>query len=355
MIVGGYLIFAFLLLYIHLLGVSRAGRPPLKERASIRTVEVSVLIPYRDEEKALIELLKCIQRLSVKPKELIFIDDHSSDRSSELVESHEFSLPVRQLKLGDDEAGKKQALRKGVEEASGTYILTWDADIRVPADYFMHLEKEKACDLLILPVTMCNSRWFSPFFELDYAYLFNLHWGLSGYNRQLTCSGANLLFLKSSYLESSTDLSHRTHASGDDLFLLSDFIRDDRTIETSMKSELAVWTSLPGTFMEVIQQRLRWLSKLGGVSNRTMFWMALLGLMYHLYPILVICYNPSLAFILLIKIVFDLMMFIPYLRRFSRGKLLAFVPVFSLLYPLYLLILPISRMFMKLSWKGRRI
>jgi 4,4'-diaponeurosporenoate glycosyltransferase len=49
--------------------------------------DVAVIIPARNEEKTIAELLTCLNKSLVKPAEVLVIDDHSTDQTSEIAKS----------------------------------------------------------------------------------------------------------------------------------------------------------------------------------------------------------------------------------------------------------------------------
>ncbi len=96
-------------------------------------LEVSVVIPLRDEEESLKELHQqlrsTLSRMNVR-YELLFIDDGSSDKSFQV---------LRDLKRVDHRIrivrfrrnfGKSAALAVGFEKAQGKYVITMDADLQ---------------------------------------------------------------------------------------------------------------------------------------------------------------------------------------------------------------------------------
>ena len=91
---------------------------------------VSILVPFRNEEENLKDCFSSLQNLQY-PKdefEIIFIDDHSTDRSMDLLK--EVGMTV--LSLGENEFGKKRALSKAIELSRFSTVITLDADSIVP-------------------------------------------------------------------------------------------------------------------------------------------------------------------------------------------------------------------------------
>ncbi len=85
---------------------------------------ISVIVPCRNAEATLAEALESVFAQSVKPLEILFIDDQSTDNSAKIARS--FGPTVRVL--NNPARGPGAARRLGVLEAKGTFIAFIDAD-----------------------------------------------------------------------------------------------------------------------------------------------------------------------------------------------------------------------------------
>jgi len=99
-----------------------------------REVDVSVLIPVKDEEQTLTTLVGEIDAaFATLPEtgyEIIFVDDGSTDTSWQVMTQLAAGNPrVRALKLRRN-FGKAAALAAGVDEARGDRLVTMDADLQ---------------------------------------------------------------------------------------------------------------------------------------------------------------------------------------------------------------------------------
>ncbi len=92
---------------------------------------ISVVVPLFNEEESLQELTSRIgEALEPESFEIIFVDDGSDDKSWERIESLSDEYPfVKGIKLRMN-YGKSSALQAGFDSASGTYIVTMDADLQ---------------------------------------------------------------------------------------------------------------------------------------------------------------------------------------------------------------------------------
>ena len=115
-----------------LLGWALALRLPVL--TSVRLAEprrVSVLIPARNEAATLPHLLKALGQQTLRPHEVIVIDDHSSDATASIALQAGASLPMRvihppALPLGW--CGKTWALHNGVLASTAEVLVFLDAD-----------------------------------------------------------------------------------------------------------------------------------------------------------------------------------------------------------------------------------
>ncbi len=94
---------------------------------------ISIIIPIYNEEKILVEYLPRVFEIDL-PKEIIIINDGSSDKSLEVL--HKLKLKY-EFKLIDQpkNQGKGAAVKRGLEEISGEFFIVCDADAEYdPAD-----------------------------------------------------------------------------------------------------------------------------------------------------------------------------------------------------------------------------
>jgi len=126
--------------------------------------KVSIIVPAYNEEATILAVLEAIRRQSVAGVtfEIVVVDDGSTDRTGALLESHP-RLYDRLVRKSN--GGKGSAVRAGLKEATGDYVLFQDADLEYdPADYAK----------LLLPVirfdadVVMGSRFVAPEFTRVY-------------------------------------------------------------------------------------------------------------------------------------------------------------------------------------------
>ena len=100
--------------------------------------KVSVLIPARDEESTLPNLLPALRAQSLTPFEVIVIDDHSTDRTATIATEAGFTV-MRPPPLAEGWCGKTWALHHGVKASQGDILVFLDADTEPHPDFLKRL------------------------------------------------------------------------------------------------------------------------------------------------------------------------------------------------------------------------
>src|SRR5580704_11990498 len=96
---------------------------------------LSIVIPAYNEEQrlpaTLDRLLKYVERSSIAVTEILVVDDGSRDGTAALVEARK---GIVRLVSNPGNRGKGYAVRNGMREAKGDWILSTDADLSAPIE-----------------------------------------------------------------------------------------------------------------------------------------------------------------------------------------------------------------------------
>jgi len=323
--------------------------------------ELIVIIPFRNEEYRIDELIESILKSEKFPKEFVFIDDHSDDNTVDLIRKSLNAIPHRILQMPDHLIGKKNAIRYGINDSNSNFILSLDADVGFSQYYFTSLEKLTVADMYILPAILLPKKSIEHLFEVDLVLVNAANCGISGLSRPIMASGANLLYKRSTF-EKLDDLEQHAHIqSGDDIYLLRDFRHGKADIRLITDPSLAIYTETPQSFKEFIHQRLRWIAKTGDVNDKLSNSLAIVqALLTFAFVVLLVLFAVKgewklFTGLFLSKTTIDLILFLPFFNRIKRMKSWLFIPIYELIFPLYTLTILGMMFWFKPIWKGRQI
>lgn len=330
---------------------------------------VSVLIPARNEADNILNCLEGLLRQDFPSDllEIIVIDDHSTDATAGLVSG--LSTPnLRLLQQSGSAQGKKAALAYGIREASGTLIMTTDADCTHPVDWvagFVSFCETHQPAFVTGPVVFqAGDSALEQFQALDVLGTM-LITGAGIRSRTLHMSnGANLGYPKKIFesVDGFTGIDHL--ASGDDMLLMHKVRDVDPQGIAFLKSSAAV-VSTPAVahWRAFVQQRLRWATKSGTYRDKKVI--IVLGLVFLLCwsillsPLLVFFYGwPGLLPGLILfsfKSYADYRLLGRAARYFDQPHLLRSFWTSQVLHVLYIAIIGLLANIVKqYEWKGRR-
>lgn len=327
---------------------------------------VSVVVPFRNEEEHLPGLLEDLTAQSY-PRELLeilLVDDHSSDASGTLAaKAAEGMDHLRYLSVPVGKSGKKKALAHGIRQARHERIIQVDADCRLEPGFVaahMAFLAQHPSHLVAGMVTTRREKGglLEVFDRLDLLSLTGTGAGSFGLGRPMMCSGANLSYSKSLYLETRSFDPEDAIASGDDMFLMIGARKLGRKLSFISKQEAMVRTAPRKDLGGLIRQRVRWASKAGKLKMPDIQWLAVLVVLANLsillMPLWFVLFQtwwPWLAAAWLAKTGADFML----LHRMTgicdcREDLLWFIPVSLLYYP-YLVAILLGSIFSGPKWK----
>jgi glycosyltransferase involved in cell wall biosynthesis len=104
---------------------------------------ISIVIPVYNEERYIEQILTRVQRVEIRgyKKEIIVVNDYSSDKSMYMVENVSRKQGNIKLINNPTNRGKGYSVKTGIRESSGEIVIIQDADLEYnPEDYVLLLE-----------------------------------------------------------------------------------------------------------------------------------------------------------------------------------------------------------------------
>jgi len=358
-----WLFLIILIPYIYLLVRIYSGLLKIKSYHPGKNPEifVSLIVSCRDEEKNLPSLMSDIsgQTYSSDLFELIIIDDNSSDTTFKVASGFN---KIKNLKVFRNEGtGKKTAIKAGVKASAGTLVITADADCRMGKDWLkaiVSFHHENDTEMIICPVKLDSGRgFFHRFQELEFLSLQGITAGTASVGDPVMCNGANLAFLKKTYLKYSYNM-HDELVSGDDVFLLHSIKRESgNRIKWLETGAVMVITCASETIHSFIRQRARWISKTGSYSDRSTKILAIVTFVTILVQLLLLVFGlfcPGLLWVFAVffalKSIPDILILSNTTGRYGEKSLMKWFAISQLVYPVYV----IATVYYSLSHRSER-
>ena len=351
----------FWLMTSFLIGLRRNNEPPAYTGPS--DFAVSCVIPFRNEEKHLCELIRGLKEQTYTNYEIILVNDHSTDTSYELAQKLIENSAAFKL-INNNGHGKKSALATGIEMAQYKYIVFSDADCIHPGSWLQSivntLKSEGDIDLLVGPVTLTDpGSFFDKFQLLDFLSLIISGAGAIGINNPIMCNGANLIVKKDVWLLAKKEIQNG-FLSGDDIFLLQYCKATGKKISFLNDAKGIVRTYPASSVRSFFYQRARWASKSKGYTDKFTLFVAWIVFLCNLniatlpatfFFVPHVFYTTFVLF--LAKQGFDFVLLKQGGKQLNVN--IKFIETFgvSIIYPYYIATSVLLAMFKKVPWKGR--
>jgi len=349
------------------------------ESIQLSRTKISVLVPARNEEANIAACIDSLSRQSYPRHlyEVIVIDDHSTDRTPEIVsELHYPDLSIQCIRLAETTqdqpvlAHKKRAIETGIGRASGELIVTTDADCLFHPDWLTTIAafyEEKNAKFIAAPVRIGgpgDSRSLLSIFQtLDFITLQGITGAAVSRKFHSMCNGANLAYSRTAFYEVEGFKDIDSLPSGDDMLLMHKIYRKYPDTVFFLKSRQAIVTTQPETtWRGFFNQRIRWASKADRYDDKRIFWVLLLVYIVNaLFAVLPVAafWNSWWLWLLLVGLVVKTMLEYPFVRTvstfFGQRSLMVYFPILQPLHILYTIVIGWLGKFGSYRWKDRKI
>lgn len=353
-----------MLLYL-IKGWSSLKRPLLK--TGPLTTRVTVLIAARNEEESIHKTIEDIlaQDYPKHLTEVIIVDDHSTDRTADIIKSYAIQ-GVKLLQLNEDQAlnsYKKKAISEAIALSTGELMVATDADCRMGPKWLStvvgYFEEEQPI-MISSPVGYFEERsLFERLQTLEFSYLIGVGASFIGNGRASTCNGANLAYRKDIFYEVGGFKGIDDLASGDDELLLQKVAaRFPGRVGFLKLNDAVVYTHAKHNISEFLQQRRRWASKTTKYKDKKVVALAVGIWLFNISLLVnaVLSFYDGYFFKLFLlqfglKIGFEAIFLFPISRFFKRTNLLPLLLLLSPIHIIYLVYIGLIGNNRKYVWK----
>lgn len=332
---------------------------------------VSILIAARNEEDKIGFTIEDILKQDYPKKlvELIVIDDHSTDRTAEIILGYEHA-GVKLIRLNEHKplnSYKKKAISEAIGVSGGELIITTDADCRMNNKWLSTIVsyyEQNQFKLISSPVVFFEEKsFFERLQTLEFLYLIGLGAATIGNKKPSTCNGANLAYRKDVFHELKGFQGIDDLASGDDeLFLHKVASKYPDDIGFCKSFDALVYTHAKPNIAEFISQRKRWASKSTRYKDKKI---VVLGVSIWLFNLLIVVnallgffypgYWTILIIVLIMKSLTEFAFLLPVTGFVKRKKLLKNLPLLTCIHIIYIIYIGIAGNSGKYVWKDRLV
>ena len=348
---------------------SPANNETLKKdfSTSLEMTGVSVLIAARNEGSNIEKLLQSLynQTFDKEHFEVILVDDHSTDDTSEVSERFRVLHPDMNLKLLKATGyGKKQAISQALHAADNELVMVTDADCELPerwiesmVGYFV----QNNLKMLLGPVLLSPANTlFEKLQVLEHLSLIASTAGSAAINMPVMCNGANMMYDRQAAIDVEKYRTDMEIASGDDMFLMEQFIKHygSDSVKFLLDNEAIVKTETKPNLKSFFRQRSRWASKTKAYTNWKIIATALIVLMFNLSIVFFFAagfFMKVFWIFFVLYVILKTLIDFPILKRIThfmqQQKLLRWMFPLEFVYPFYVVFTAFSGLFTNVKWK----
>ncbi len=228
---------------------------------------VSILIPAFCEGKVIRPTLEGVLRINYLNREIVVIDDASTDDTAEIVEEFVRRGEVRLIRKRFNE-GKAMALNDAIPCVRGEYVLIMDADAypdpKILDHLLPHFRSARVAGVTGNPRVANRETFLAKLQLIEFASIVGLLrrsqriWG-----RLLTMSGVIGIFRRSALIDAGL---YSPEMATEDIDITWKLQR--RYYDIRYEPRAMVWMQVPSTLRGLVRQRLRWAKGLGQVLRR---------------------------------------------------------------------------------------
>ncbi|ULQ55517.1 glycosyltransferase [Flavihumibacter rivuli] len=365
--------YAFLIAYYHKAWKSLSNNAN-NNIANQPVTSITVLVPARNESA---NIRSCIESLLEQDypaslREIIVIDDHSTDDTVAIVESYA-GKGIRCIRLAEVLQGqqvnayKKLAIATGITMSGGKLIVTTDADCTASRGWLREiaqLHELSGAQFIAAPVRLTgNNSFLGIFQQLDFISLQGITGASVFKGVHAMCNGANLAYTREAFQKVNGFEGINHIASGDDMLLMYKIAKAYPGKVRFLKSPGAiVSTPVQPDLRSFLRQRIRWASKARHYDDRNVLLVLILVYLLNigLLSVIITAFFSTNALVmaiglLLVKTLAELPFMITVAGFFSMERLMLWFPLMQPFHVLYTVLAGSFGQWGSYEWKGRKV
>jgi cellulose synthase/poly-beta-1,6-N-acetylglucosamine synthase-like glycosyltransferase len=322
--------------------------------------KLSLIIAAKNEGKNINSLFDSLEQLNYPNEnfEVIIVDDNSTDKTAELIQSRIKNKNNFVLIKADKKEieGKKGALNIGIISAKNNFIVITDADCRPETNWLNAMAGglDYGLDFVfgVAPIQAGNTLVgkLSAFENLRNTYLTIAAVGL---NIPYSAAARSFGFRKTSFEKIGGYVNTTETLSGDDDLLLREAVKNKMLIGTVIEPNSFVYSEAPKTFNEYFQQKKRHLQTSFHYLLKQKLFLGFWHLMnlVSLLSIVLVFISPVLALPFATKLIYDFFIVIKYQNKLGHTFKFCEIVYLQIFFEIFIVVNFFNSLSGKVKWK----
>ncbi len=325
---------------------------------------VSIVVPSRNEENNVRQCLESIANCSY-PKdkyEIIAVNDRSTDRTPEIIESLTEDIPnlvpvhITEETSNPNLRGKPGALQAGIEKAKGEIVVMTDADCTFKHTWIEAIKNaftDSKLTFLASFTSIKGKNFFENMQAIEWIMLHSMASAGLAFKHPLGCYGNNISIRRDAFFEVG-GYHHIGFSVTEDLALIRTLVNDKKFVRYHPHSDSIVFTKPCNNLSELISQHHRWATgglELGWkafsfVVTTAIYWLGIFASIVTLQPL-------WLIIIIGTRLILDSIFMLPQLIKLRENRLIKWLIPSILVLMVWELVIPFLLLNKKVVWKGQ--
>lgn len=323
---------------------------------------VTVVVAARNEEETISNLIQDLvnQEYPLDKLEVIIVDDRSTDSTKEILNDANDNYSCINIITIEEKpktiTPKKNALTKGIEQASGQIILLTDADCRVGKLWVSSMVystiSQDCISIGFSEIAKENDSVFERYQKMDFFSIIAANAGACGWGHYWSGTGQNLSFYKNDFISIGKFENVKQRISGDDMYLVQ-LISKLKRGYLHIDPNSFVKTYAMVNIKEYLNQRIRWSSnsKNNFYDSPSFFAFLCIMLLYNSIILYSFIFGKPWFILFTIKFIFEGLVIFLGSKLFNKKMDVAIYFLWAIIQPIYIPFIGLMGVRGRFSWK----